>query len=202
MIFFNDTAIQARFVNKKRKRQIEMSDSATRSLPVLSLRAAEIASAAAQKKAQELGIGISPSLYLYLQRIDHRTNHSIHFVSDFNIAIVDSTLHLLHFIRQPTAKLTSISIAIDKAFTAAGHKQPTSAYKSPNFLPGGVAYGIHNSNGGRFMLIGGGVPIKIDGVVVGAVGVSTGTPAQDEEVATAGVKAVEEWVKKRQGAKL
>ncbi|KAI4752575.1 DUF336-domain-containing protein [Aureobasidium sp. EXF-3400] len=154
-----------------------MSDSATRSLPVLSLRAAEIASAAAQKKAQEMGI-------------------------DFNIAIVDSTLHLLHFIRQPTAKLTSISIAIDKAFTAAGHKQPTSAYKSPNFLPGGVAYGIHNSNGGRFMLIGGGVPIKIDGVVVGAVGVSTGTPAQDEEVATAGVKAVDEWVKKRQGAKL
>ncbi|KAI4733012.1 DUF336-domain-containing protein [Aureobasidium sp. EXF-12298] len=154
-----------------------MSDSATRSLPVLSLRAAEIASAAAQKKAQEMGI-------------------------DFNIAIVDSTLHLLHFIRQPTAKLTSISIAIDKAFTAAGHKQPTSAYKSPNFLPGGVAYGIHNSNGGRFMLIGGGVPIKIEGVVVGAVGVSTGTPAQDEEVATAGVKAVDEWVKKRQGAKL
>ncbi|KAG9751238.1 DUF336-domain-containing protein, partial [Aureobasidium melanogenum] len=153
------------------------SDSATRSLPVLSLRAAEIASAAAQKKAQEIGI-------------------------DFNIAIVDATLNLLHFVRQPTAKLTSINISIDKAFTAAGHKQPTSAYKSPNFLPGGPAYGIHNSNGGRFMLIGGGVPIVIEGQVVGAVGVSTGTPKQDEEVAMAGVKAVEEWVKKRQGPKL
>ncbi|KAH0257532.1 DUF336-domain-containing protein, partial [Aureobasidium melanogenum] len=153
------------------------SDSATRSLPVLSLRAAEIASAAAQKKAQEMGI-------------------------DFNIAIVDATLNLLHFVRQPTAKLTSINISIDKAFTAAGHKQPTSAYKNANFLPGGPAYGIHNSNGGRFMLIGGGVPIVIDGQVVGAVGVSTGTPAQDEQVATAGVKAVEEWVKKRQGPKL
>ena len=46
------------------------------------------------------------------------------------------------------------------------------------------------------------MPIIVDGVVVGAVGVSTGTPAQDEEVATAGVKAVDEWVKKRQGAKL
>ncbi|KAG9511684.1 hypothetical protein KCU99_g9796, partial [Aureobasidium melanogenum] len=153
------------------------SDSATRSLPVLSLRAAEIASAAAQKKAQEIGI-------------------------DFNIAIVDATLNLLHFVRQPTAKLTSINISIDKAFTAAGHKQPTSAYKSPNFLPGGPAYGIHNSNGGRFMLIGGGVPIVVEGQVVGAVGVSTGTPKQDEEVAMAGVKAVEEWVKKRQGPKL
>ncbi|KAH0375736.1 hypothetical protein KCU92_g10072, partial [Aureobasidium melanogenum] len=153
------------------------SDSATRSLPVLSLRAAEIASAAAQKKAQEIGI-------------------------DFNIAVVDATLNLLHFVRQPTAKLTSINISIDKAFTAAGHKQPTSAYKSPNFLPGGPAYGIHNSNGGRFMLIGGGVPIVVEGQVVGAVGVSTGTPKQDEEVAMAGVKAVEEWVKKRQGPKL
>ncbi|KAI5210060.1 DUF336-domain-containing protein [Aureobasidium subglaciale] len=159
------------------------SDSATRSLPVLSLRAAEIASAAAQKKAQEIGIASA-------------------WTTDFNIAIVDATLNLVHFVRQPTAKLTSIQISIDKAFTAAGHRQPTSAYKHANFLPGGPAYGIHNSNGGRFMLIGGGVPIKVDGQVVGAVGVSTGTPAQDEEVALAGVKAVDEWVKKRQGPKL
>lgn len=119
-----------------------------------------------------------------------------------NIAVVDTTLHLLHFSRQPNAKLTSITTAIDKAFTAAGHRQPTSAYKSPNFLPGGAAYGIHNTNGGRFMLIGGGVPVVMDGKVVGAVGVSSGLPGQDEEVANAGVKAVEAWVGKRQGPKL
>jgi uncharacterized protein GlcG (DUF336 family) len=52
------------------------------------------------------------------------------------------------------------------------------------------------------MLIGGGVPIKVDGNVVGAIGVSTGTPKQDEEVAMAGVRAVEEWVRRRQGPKL
>ena len=102
----------------------------------------------------------------------------------------------------PTAKLTSISIAIDKAFTAAGHKLPTAAYQGKNFVPGGVAYGIHNSNGGRFTLIGGGIPIVVEGQVVGAIGVSTGTPAQDIEVATAGVVAVDAWVKKREGAKL
>jgi len=102
----------------------------------------------------------------------------------------------------PTAKLTSIQIAIDKAFTAAGHKAPTSTYRGQNFLPGGPAYGIHNSNGGRFMLIGGGIPIVVDGQVVGAIGVSTGTPAQDIEVAQAGVDAVAEFVKKRQGPKL
>ncbi|KAF2228005.1 hypothetical protein BDZ85DRAFT_255254 [Elsinoe ampelina] len=155
-----------------------MSSATTaRSLPVLTQQAAEIASAGAQAKAKELGI-------------------------DFNIALVDATLHLLHFTRMPNAKLTSIQISIDKAFTAAGHRLPTSAYQGKNFLPGGPAYGIHNSNGGRFSLIGGGIPIVVDGAVVGAIGVSTGTPAQDIEVAQAGVEALEGWTRKRQGAKL
>lgn len=125
---------------------------------------------------------------------------------DFNIALVDSTLYLLHFTRMPTAKLTSIDIAINKAFTAAGHRLPTSAYttgaSARNFIPGGPAYGIHNSNGGRFVLIGGGLPIEIDGQIVGAIGVSTGTPGQDAEVAKAGVEAVYAWVKRGRGSKL
>jgi uncharacterized protein GlcG (DUF336 family) len=61
----------------------------------------------------------------------------------------------------PRAKLTSVQIAIDKAFTAAGHRVPTSTYTGKNFLPGGPAYGIHNSNGGRFCIIGGGLPIEV-----------------------------------------
>jgi len=98
----------------------------------------------------------------------------------------------------PHAKLTSIAIAQDKAFTAAGHRAPTAMYtNSPsakNFLPGGPAYGIHNTNGGRFCIVGGGLPIWVDGECVGAIGVSAGTPAQDEEVARAGVEAVERFV--------
>lgn len=125
-------------------------------------------------------------------------------IPDFNIALVDASLYLLHFARMPNAKLTSIDIAINKAFTAAGHKVPTSTYttQTKNFLPGGPGYSIHNSNGGRFTLIGGGVPIEIEGKVVGAIGVSTGTPAQDTEVAMAGVEAVYAWVRKRGGSKL
>jgi len=65
--------------------------------PQLTLPAARIAIAAAEAHAATLGI-------------------------DFNIAIVDASTHLLHFSRMPNAKITSISIAIDKAFTAAGHK--------------------------------------------------------------------------------
>lgn len=52
------------------------------------------------------------------------------------------------------------------------------------------------------MLIGGGIPIMIEGQCVGAIGVSTGTPAQDIECATAGVEAVEGFVKRKAGAKL
>lgn len=73
---------------------------------------------------------------------------------------------------------------------------------SKNFLPGGVAYGIHNSNGGRFSLIGGGLPIKIDGYVVGAIGISSGTPAQDEQVAQAGVDAIMQFVGRAKASKL
>lgn len=72
--------------------------------------------------------------------------------------------------------------------------------------PGGAAYGIENSNGGRFTVIGGGVPIAVEEggkeVVVGAVGCSTGTPAQDREVAEKGVEAVKEMIRKSRRAKL
>jgi len=118
-----------------------------------------------------------------------------------NIAIVDASTFLLHFERMPGAKLTSIDIAMNKAFTAAGHRIPTSAYKDLVW-PGGAAYGLNNSNGGKFMYVAGGIPIKVEGEVVGAVGCSTGTPAQDEEVARAGVEAVMELVKKGTRAKL
>lgn len=106
----------------------------------------------------------------------------------------------------PNAKLTSIDIAINKAFTAAGHHVPTSTYTASqaakNFIPGGPGYSIHNSNGGKFTLIGGGLPIELDGRVVGAIGVSTGTPAQDTEVAQAGVDALNAWVKRKSGSRL
>lgn len=59
--------------------------------------------------------------------------------------------------------------------------------------PGGAAFGINWSNGGRFQTIGGGLPIKnSQGQVVGAIGCSTGTPAQDQEVAQAGLDALNE----------
>jgi len=55
--------------------------------------------------------------------------------------------------------------------------------------PGGQFYGIHASNDGRVMSFAGGIPLKRNGKVVGAVGVSGGSGDQDHAVATAGVSA-------------
>jgi len=136
----------------------------------LSLNAAKTIAEACEEKAKSMGLSM-------------------------NIAIVDSATHLIHFSRMDGAKLTSISIAIDKAFTAAGHWLGTHVYKEAVW-PGGPAFGLWNSNGNRFTTIGGGLPILgKNGEVLGAVGCSTGTPQQDQEVAQAGVDAAAKLLK-------
>lgn len=109
---------------------------------------------------------------------------------DMDIAVVDNGGHLLGFLRMDRAKVTSIQIAIDKAFTAAGTRKSTADYKAVG-APDGPAFGIHVSHQGRFMIFGGGVPIFIEGECVGAVGCSSGSPEQDEQVANAGIRALE-----------
>jgi uncharacterized protein GlcG (DUF336 family) len=132
----------------------------------LSLEAAKAAVEACEAKARSMGIPM-------------------------NIAVTDASTHLLHFSRMDGAKITSISIAIDKAFTASGHRIGTHLYKEAVW-PGGPAFGIWNSNGNRFTTIGGGLPVVgKNGAILGAVGCSTGTPAQDQEVAQAGIDAVQ-----------
>ena len=81
---------------------------------------------------------------------------------------------------------------MDKAFTAAGHRVGTHTYKEAVWT-GGVAYGLGNSNGGRFTTFGGGLPMmNVKGEVIGGIGASTGTPAQDQQVVQAGVDALNE----------
>ena len=110
-----------------------------------------------------------------------------------DIAIVDDGGHLLMFHRMDAARLTSIEIAISKAFTAACARRSTRDYARSG-QPGGPAYGIHVSHGGRFMIFPGGVPIAVDGEVVGAVGCSSGHSDQDEAVAQAGADALRKGV--------
>jgi uncharacterized protein GlcG (DUF336 family) len=83
------------------------------------------------------------------------------------------------------AWIGSIDISINKAFTARAFDIST-ADLSKNAQPGQQFYGIHNSNHGRIMIFAGGVPLRRNDSVVGAIGVSGGSGAQDQAVATAG----------------
>lgn len=102
------------------------------------------------------------------------------------IAITDEGGNLVAFERMDGGKVTSSIIAIDKAYTAAGAKKATHEYGAVS-QPGAPAYGISSAIGGRLMVVGGGLPVIVDGDVVGGIGVSSGTPAQDQEVAQAGI---------------
>ena len=104
------------------------------------------------------------------------------------IAITDESGQLVAFERMDGGKVTSTTIAIDKAFTAAAARKATHEYGTAS-QPGASAYGIASAIGGRLMVVGGGLPVTVNGAVVGGIGVSSGTPAQDQDVAQAGIDA-------------
>jgi uncharacterized protein GlcG (DUF336 family) len=108
---------------------------------------------------------------------------------DMDIAITDSNGSLLMFHRMEYGKIASIDIAINKAFTAAAQRKSTRAYGEIS-QPGGPTYGIESSNQGRFTIFAGGLPLFVEGQIVGAIGCSSGTPDQDEAVAQAGLEAL------------
>jgi uncharacterized protein GlcG (DUF336 family) len=100
------------------------------------------------------------------------------------IAIADESGQLIAFERMDGGKITSTLIAEDKAFAAADAKRTTEACGEAS-QPGKPAYGINTAIGGRLSIVAGGIPVLVDGQVVGAVGVGSGTPAQDSECAAA-----------------
>ena len=101
-----------------------------------------------------------------------------------NIAVVDAGTNLRAFIRMDGAWLGSIDIAINKAFTAKAFDISTREL-GQNSQPGDQFFGIHVSNHDRVMIFAGGIPLKVNGQIVGAVGVSGGSGAQDQLVAEA-----------------
>lgn len=102
------------------------------------------------------------------------------------IAIVDESGNLIAFDRMDGGKVTSITISQDKAFTAAAARKATHDYNAV-CVPGNLAFGIHTEVGGRISTVGGGLPVMVDGEVIGGIGLSSGTPAQDMECAQAGI---------------
>ena len=104
------------------------------------------------------------------------------------IAVTDESGNLIAFGRMDDSKPTSVGLAIDKGYSAAGVKKGTHVLGEVS-QPGAPAYGLSSTLGGRMVVLTGGLPVLLDGQVVGAIGVSSGTPDQDLEIAEAGVNA-------------
>ena len=104
----------------------------------------------------------------------------------YNIAVVDAGGHLLAFARQDGALIGSIDLAIDKATTARIFDKKTSDLARLS-QPGTPLYGIQETNAGKVVVFGGGIPVTLNGSIVGAVGASAGTVEQDVAVAEAAI---------------
>jgi uncharacterized protein GlcG (DUF336 family) len=102
------------------------------------------------------------------------------------IAVTDESGHLIKFDRMDGGKISSISIAIDKAFTGAAARRGTHIYNEL-CVPGKPTFGIHVTNEGHFSIIGGGLPVWVNGEIVGGVGVSSGSAEQDQVCAEAAI---------------
>jgi glc operon protein GlcG len=104
---------------------------------------------------------------------------------DMAIAVVDDGGHLIYFERIDGTQIASVDIAIGKARTAVNFKRPTKALEDA-------------INGGQYAILTfpnsipreGGLPIFVDGKVVGGIGVSGQKSSEDTQVAIAGVDAL------------
>lgn len=105
-----------------------------------------------------------------------------------NIAVADTGGNLIAHVRMDNAWIGSIDISINKAYTARAFDLPTKDLAKES-QPGEQFFGIHATNNSRIVIFAGGIPLKRDGRVVGAIGVSGGTGKQDQSVAEAGAKA-------------
>jgi uncharacterized protein GlcG (DUF336 family) len=105
-----------------------------------------------------------------------------------NVAVVDAGGNLIAHVRMDNAWIGSVDISINKAWTSRAFDITTKAL-GENSQSGDQFFGIHASNRGRVMIFAGGIPLKKDNQVVGAIGVSGGSGEQDHSVAEAGAAA-------------
>ena len=133
-------------------------------VPTITLNDAKNIIAAAEKKAAEIG-------------------------QPMNIAAIDAGRNLVAHERMDRAWIGSIDISIKKAFTSRAFDIATKDL-AKQAHPSGQFFGIHASNDGNIMIFAGGIPLKRDGQVVGAIGVSGGMGEQDQAITEAGAAAL------------
>src|SRR5262249_6575269 len=105
-----------------------------------------------------------------------------------NGAVADEGGNIVAHVRMDNAWIGSIDVSMKKAYTSRAFDIETKEL-AKHSQSGGQFFGIHASNDGKIMIFAGGIPLKRDGKVVGAIGVSGGSGDQDHAVAMAGAAA-------------
>ena len=103
------------------------------------------------------------------------------------VAVVDTAGNLVAFERMDNTQTGSVLVAQDKASSAAMYRRPTKAFQDA-LAGGGAGLRILALRGAN--AVEGGLPLVVDGRIIGGIGVSGGTSEQDDEVARAGVGAL------------
>jgi uncharacterized protein GlcG (DUF336 family) len=104
----------------------------------------------------------------------------------YNLAVVDAGGDLIAHVRMDGAWLGSIDIAMKKAWTSRAFDMATEDLATMA-QAGKPLFGINSTNHDKVVIFAGGIPIKVDDVVIGAVGASGGTVDQDQKVAEAAI---------------
>ena len=106
-----------------------------------------------------------------------------------SVAVVDQGGQLVAFERMDGADLVTVALSQDKAWTALMNRMPTRDL-APLVQPGAEFYGYDSIGRGRTIVFAGGMPLEIDGVLVGGLGVSGGSIEQDQEIVEAALSAL------------
>lgn len=106
------------------------------------------------------------------------------------IAVVDEGGSLLLLQRLDDTQVASVNVGIDKARTAAIFRRPSKVFEEQVRNGRVAALALHGA-----VPLQGGVPVVVDGQVIGAIGVSGETPDQDEDIALAGAAVAASFTK-------
>lgn len=106
------------------------------------------------------------------------------------IAVVDEGGNLLLLQRLDNTQVASVNVGIDKARTAAIFRRPSKVFEEQVLNGRVAALALHGA-----VPLQGGVPIVVEGKVIGAIGVSEETPGQDEDIALAGAAVAASFTK-------
>lgn len=108
------------------------------------------------------------------------------------ITIIDDGGNLVYLEKMDNTQLGSIEVALEKAHTALFFKRPTKVYEDMVTNGRNTIIGIRN-----IIPIEGGLPLVVDEQIIGAIGVSGGTPQQDGSIAKAGIEVLSTRIDKK-----